>query len=589
MWEWQHVFQGAVESLLEDVLRRLPFESRYKLFVLGIPTSSNTEAICFEPERNGFVPSDFSEVFQHAERKYAEDSGQNVFIAADHLMARYQASLWPKALREAVLQILGEHDTKRNTSSFCSFPVRIDGHWVMSVLQLEQQALNSLYRLQHERQRINPIREFFLQRSLLDATLHRVLVESEQELRRESRGENIYLADSERVLEDAAASLLSTISMRTRGMGGGILNLANAISAERYEGAAGRGRILLAQRNHPDVLARIRLKSPVSVGQYRGIRKLLETSSENMALLSDGEQVWGLGVLNGTYDSAREDLFELRFSAHYKWELLHAGNVMMRVEYRRPRLPVERFDKTLFSDHFERIFQNEARNVELLTDAVQAAVEQKHGTLVVITAEAPNESIRLGAQSTAIEAEPITREVMNHVSKIDGAILVAPDGIMHAFGVILDGIASSNGTPTRGARFNSAIRYVDAQQGKQVPCLALIVSEDGYVDLYPKLRPRVSRKRILNLLAILEEHANTTKDFDHETAWKILSELDRLRFYLMEKDVARANAAKRVVLKREEEAHAAEVAGTLMGYIIPSVPDFTVSPDMSDAYYLSEE
>ncbi|HEX8441594.1 DNA integrity scanning protein DisA nucleotide-binding domain protein [Archangium sp.] len=586
MWEWQHVFQGTIESLLKDVLGRLPFEGHHVSFVLGIPISTDTGAICFEPEKNGFVPSDFGTVVPRAARKHAEDPGRNFFIAADHLMARYQASLWPKALREAVLELLREYDTKRNTLSACSFPVHMRDHWVMTVVQLDRQAVDSLYRLQHERQPINPIREFPLQRSLLDAAIHRVLAESEQELRSESRGENIFIADAERVLEDAATSLLSTISMRTRGMGGSMLNLANTISAERYEGAAGRGRMLLAHRAHPDVLARIRLRNPVSITQYRGIRKLLETSSDNMALLSDGEHVWGLGIPKGTYDPSREDLFELRFTAHYKWELLHAGNVMMRVEYRRPRLPVERFDKALFQDHFERIFQHEARSTELLTNAVQAAVEQKHGTLVVITAAASEESSRLAAQSTVIEAEPITREVMGHVSRIDGAVLVAPDGLVYAFGVILDGIASPRGTPTRGARFNSAIRYVDGQQEKQVPCLAIIVSEDGYVDLYPKLRPRVSRSRICALLDALEKHANIAEAFDSEAAWGDLSELDRLRFYLLDKDVDRANAAKESVLKRLKEARAAEVAGTLLGYIIPSVPDFTVSPDMSDDYYL---
>lgn len=588
MWEWQHVFCGTIQTLLGSVLRLLPFEGRHGVFVLGIPTSRNPGAIYFEPEKIDFAPSEFSGVNQHADLKYAEDPGRNFVMAADHLMARYQASLWPKALREAVLEVLREHDVKRKTFSFCSFPVNMGEHWVMSVLQFERQAVDKLYRLQRERQELNPIRDVFLQRSLFDAAIHRILFESEQELRRPSRGENIFIADSERVLEDAAASLLSTISMRTRGMGS-MLNLANAISAERYEGAAGRGRILLAHQNHPDVLARIRLKSPVSVTQYRGIRKLLETSSEDMALLCNGQQVWGLGTLRGTYDPAREDLFELRFTAHYKWELLHAGNTMMRVEYRRPRLPAERFDKTLFSDHFERIFQHESRNASILTEVIQAAVEQKHGTLVVITAAASEEASRLSAQSTGIESEPITRELMNHVSKIDGAVLVAPDGLMHAFGVILDGIASTNGTPLRGARFNSAIRYIDGQQERQIPCLALIVSEDGYVDLYPKLRPRISRSTIVNLLDTLEEYANTAKEFDHEVAWEILSKLDRLRFYLLDKDIERVNATKKIVLNRVKEARAAEVAGTLLGYIEPSIPDFSVSPDMSNAYYLPED
>ena len=261
----------------------------------------------------------------------------------------------------------------------------------------------------------------------------------------------------------------------------------------------------------------------------------------------------------------------------------------MRVDYRQPMLPVKRFDEALFRDHFERIFCRETRNVDALADAVQTVVGQKRGTMLIITAAAIAESDRLAAQSTVIEAEPISREIADHISRIDGAVLVAPDGLVHAFGVILDGTASSNGTPTRGARFNSAIRYVDGQREKQVPCFAIIVSEDGYVDLYPRLRPRVSRSRLDKLLDALDFHARSIEEFDADAAWKTLLELSRLRFYLLDKDTERANLAKKVILKRIESVHAAEVAGTHLGYAIPSVGDFTVSPEMSNDYYLPED
>ena len=77
----------------------------------------------------------------------------------------------------------------------------------------------------------------------------------------------------------------------------------------------------------------------------------------------------------------------------------------------------------------------------------------------------------------------ISQSLISHLSNIDGAILISPEGIIYAFGVILDGQASKNGNSARGARYNSAIRYVD-EKSRKVNCLALIVSEDGYVDLY---------------------------------------------------------------------------------------------------------
>ena len=48
--------------------------------------------------------------------------------------------------------------------------------------------------------------------------------------------------------------------------------------------------------------------------------------------------------------------------------------------------------------------------------------------------------------------------------------------------VILDGQATTHGDPARGARFNSAVRYVTSAAGK---ALAVVVSENGFFDVLP--------------------------------------------------------------------------------------------------------
>ncbi|MCE2482358.1 MAG: hypothetical protein J4F33_05610, partial [Alphaproteobacteria bacterium] len=53
-------------------------------------------------------------------------------------------------------------------------------------------------------------------------------------------------------------------------------------------------------------------------------------------------------------------------------------------------------------------------------------------------------------------------------------------GACHAIGVILDGVASSECTPSRGARYNSGIRYIDSSSNLR---LAVIVSDDRTVDV----------------------------------------------------------------------------------------------------------
>ena len=162
---------------------------------------------------------------------------------------------------------------------------------------------------------------------------------------------------------------------------------------------------------------------------------------------------------------------------------------MLRVKYRQARLPRARFDKQLFYEHVDQLFQVNESTAKILAKAVEAAIRQRHGTMLVITPNAEQETKRLGAQSTVIDPVIASKDIVSHLSSVDGAILISPQGIIYSFSVLLDGKASENGNPARGARYNSAIRYIDGERSRNINCLALIVSEDGYVDLYPKLKP----------------------------------------------------------------------------------------------------
>jgi hypothetical protein len=57
------------------------------------------------------------------------------------------------------------------------------------------------------------------------------------------------------------------------------------------------------------------------------------------------------------------------------------------------------------------------------------------------------------------------------------------EGKCHSIGVILDGLASERGDAARGARYNSAIRYVESSAHA---CLAVVLSEDGLINIIRK-------------------------------------------------------------------------------------------------------
>ena len=132
----------------------------------------------------------------------------------------------------------------------------------------------------------------------------------------------------------------------------------------------------------------------------------------------------------------------------------------------------------------------------IMAEIVQNATEQKHGTTIVFSMHAKEEVGRLNRTCFQIEEVPLrnNKEIIKQITAIDGAVMCGFDGVCYAIGVILDGMAV--GAPdkktgegdgykqepediSRGARYNSAIRYKNAN-----PCsIICIVSEDGDVNI----------------------------------------------------------------------------------------------------------
>ena len=486
MWRWQGVFQNAIEHLLESIFQIMELSIVSDTFTIAIPIANESDKqILFLQDNCGFTPHDFKQVLAIAKDNFDSDPEQFFFLGTAHLDRSHKDSLYPKALRKAVLSILEPHDLEQKKVSFCSFPVQKNDRWIVTVIRLKQQDFNRQYRLNKATHEVYSMREYRIERCFLEAIIYQVLAESELELQKPFQGKTSFLCNCERVIEDAASNLLRSIEVHINKWNKvDLLSFANAIAAERYEGTSSQGRLIICHSDHRDISTKIKLKTPVEIYNYRGIRKLLEVSSNKMALLCDVESVWGLGLPLDTYQPSRENLFEIRFAEHQTWELVHAENIMLRVKYRQARLPRARFDKKLFCDRVDQFFQVSQSTVNLLVKAVEAAVEQRHGTMLVITPEAERETQRLAAH-TVIEPVIVSKDIISHLSNVDGAILISPEGIIYSFGVILDGKASENGSPARGSRYNSAIRYIDGERSRNINCLALIVSEDGYVDLYP--------------------------------------------------------------------------------------------------------
>jgi hypothetical protein len=223
----------------------------------------------------------------------------------------------------------------------------------------------------------------------------------------------------------------------------------------------------------------IELAEPVPLRRTRAARKALELGHGELAPLSDGTAIWGVGRLARPYDPARGDLFEVRFEGRSRWELRHGGEALLAVEGRPPARATPALGPELEAVVREVLGEPAGVRPERLRAAVSAVLAAGRGITVVVSAEASAEARRLAAQGTPIAPRALEPEVLQAATGIGGAILLDPEGVCHAIGVILDGVATGGGERSRGSRFNSAANYVRGRPGT----LAVVISDDGSVDL----------------------------------------------------------------------------------------------------------
>ena len=481
IWEYQFRYYQAMQALATDLFHHLDDDLDPQVLLLGLPTAAGEPARFLEPVDGELPAAPFDDALVRG-RAIEANTTWPYSERFDVSPAMTRRKLQGIGVRLAVQQTLDGLDEDTAHKHIAGWPVDISGHLVLTVLRLRRKPLQAYPSLRPDRYYTNgrPLAP-----SLLLSAVQRFIEEGVKALTEPEPGASIIVRprDTEELLRAAGRSFLDT---PTQALGFDPANTTlfatcNTISSLRYEGAEGVGQLLLAKRGHPNLTEIFALTCPTELTDYRAVRKLLEMTTPDVHLLADGEHVYALGRLKGQYDAAREDLFVISFVTHYAWELQHAGQVLLRSHYGLPGLPRTRLSRSSFRRDLRRTFGvTDAGRVGQLWDIVLAASKQASGTLLVITTEALAEADRLKLQCTLIEPVVLTPLITSLVTSIDGAVLLDPDGYCYSIGVILDGRASGRGDSTRGARYNSALRYVESSEH---PCLAVVVSEDGLVDV----------------------------------------------------------------------------------------------------------
>lgn len=269
-----------------------------------------------------------------------------------------------------------------------------------------------------------------------------------------------------------------------------LYDIIHNLSLLKYESEENKGEIFFC--NDLSIMdSFIELENKIQLNDTRNlrtIRKLLEISSENVFLLCDGDNIYGVGKISKR-GILGKSTFSIRFKNQGCWELRNEANdIIMNVSYGVPSLPKQVINEKVLLEKCTEAFDLSSFNEKKLWHFIKTATMQKHGTMIVITDEAKSESSRLEENSFPI----ITNEIEDldfiyGLTAIDGAVVLDPLGKCHSIGCILDGISVPKlGDNSRGARYNSAMRYINYCKKQNIKVLVVIISEDGIIDIKNK-------------------------------------------------------------------------------------------------------
>lgn len=578
------VYQREMTKFAEEVFSYLDVELRPRFLILGIPVNDDRAAWIEPSEDSGYTPEFFNGVRPLAKEYEADEVARNAWKNPSGKNETLETS--GRSIQKAVENVLNDDKSSKHVS-YCSHPETIGAYEVCCVLQVDRAVFDKHYSL--------PVRwqgNSRLAGSLIDATAIEFLRVCRTVLsgpRKRIEGDPLG-HQPEDILRMGGRTFMLTANQFGAGT---TFDDINKLSWKTHEGEIAGGEIHFIHWDEYYLEMKVEFKDPPSLSNIDAARKLIEMASAKrqgkLHLVSHGDEIIGIGGLRDIedkYDWRNTHVFIVKFTGYYKWELWHNRcGIMMQVISGVPSLPRPPIGREKFDEHVDRTFTQVEADKEALWNIIDAAANQKHGTMIVISSVAAAEAERLSDQSTILR-EPVKlvgellQETLLMLTSIDGALLVDPQGVCYAAGVILDGSAiKGRGSSSRGARYNSAIRYIygartDQSKGE---CLAVVVSKDSTVNLIPELRKRVLRSEVAKRMKAVR--AATAGDrVNVKEYYKAILWLSDYGFYLSSEQCNELNELKEATKPRlmAQEGWARTPL------------DFAPDEEMDESYFLDE-
>lgn len=256
-------------------------------------------------------------------------------------------------------------------------------------------------------------------------------------------------------------------------------NSMNAISATYYESEEVAGTLQFVDNivgYTPDIL----LAKPLRLSNTKLIRKLLTVANNAIIIVLNGDVIGFSNELRGH----EPDIHIVKFFGHMKWAYYNRGieqfrSIDSRIIFSSPKPAIN----TILGKWFPSF---DERYEETITEQMRF----RKGAVLIITNNAQAEANRLCSFNRGTKVNPFSifdyTDITTGIAKIDGALILDEKGDCHSFGVILDGETIIEGSPARGARYNSTKNYIVGKNklNNSDKYVGIVMSEDGMVDIF---------------------------------------------------------------------------------------------------------
>jgi len=542
MWGYQQHFRLTVQRETERILASLKPGLRPKVFLVGVRIDDEKQALpaCVEPELHHWAPSDaLYDVLDDVPAIQEAYPESQLWHSHPIAQEREDRMLFRRAVRDAVTcRLEACQGFPKDTCLFASWPAEGDGFLVLTVITVTKSVLEEVPTVTPGYVSLSAVRSYPVPCSLVEAVIGQIHESANAEILRPDAGDGLsVLGSADQIIRQAGLRFFSGLLYRVdqdsmiAGIAAEVFDGLTRLALAPYERAEARGQLLFANKAASVGTPVLRLAKPVPLSQARTFRKLLVLTNDELALRCDCDDAFEVVRLDSGGPAQSVPGVVIRIAGRGKWAVSFGDQQVMVMDDGQPLLPQPAVDEQRLAFDLRRILRS-------MTDGDAAAFARigsglatsGHGALVVVTENALEETIRLSNESLPLAPMALTPELARKLSEIDGALLCDPEGNCHAVGVILDGTASALGDRGRGSRFNSALRYVASSQR---PTAAMVVSEDGGLDLLPPLRPALSRNELNSRLAELERLAlspSTPPDRDSEV--DVMEWIEKHAFYL---------------------------------------------------------